>query len=144
MLLSLLMWMRNTFAVVTILGLGAGMIYLGQHPPQTSLFRHVLPFLGLQTGLNSLLDLKVLFGVKSKSDAHTMKSLFWLPVAFWALLWIALSAALMGWTISRSLNASDRGIIHTLKYPDPARAAVAARKYDGAAVAARKTAALSD
>ncbi len=98
MLLSLLIWVRNLFGFFTLLTMSAGLIYLSQKPLPPDVVRYFIPFLGVQTGLQTLLDLKGLFGPGSKgSDAHTMQSLFWLPAFFWALLWIAISVWSLYW-----------------------------------------------
>lgn len=99
-LLSILVWIRNGFGVVSalVLALGLGILfYLG------SRFAYpVLLFLGIQTALNALLDIRVLFALGAsrgaKSDAHTMQKLLILPYWFWAFLWLALSLGMIFFT----------------------------------------------
>lgn len=101
-LLSLLFWVRNLFGALSLLLIGAALLYAAREPALTPWMRVLLPFLAIQTGLNSLYDLRVLFGMdpRIRSDARTMQSLYWLPAPVWACLWLLLSLALMAWTIS--------------------------------------------
>jgi hypothetical protein len=110
MLLSLLAWVRGGFGMSVTLLLGGSLLALGLNAPALSPAAHaritglVIPFLAIQTALNSLFDLRVLFGLspRARSDAQAMSSLFWLPAGFWALLWIALSIGMMALTMKWS------------------------------------------
>lgn len=105
LLLSALFWVRNLFGALAVIGLGASLLALGHsfapHPRVSGL---LLPFLAVQTGLNAFFDLPALLGLdpKSRSDAHAMRSLLWLPTGFWVALWMGLSLAMMGWTVQRA------------------------------------------
>ncbi len=104
MLFSVLGWMRGSFGIFATLGLaalllGASMTRAG---PGWAAFRHFfVPWLAVQTALNSLFDLRVLFGLNSRtrSDAQLMSKIFWLPSAFWACAWIGLSIGMMSLTL---------------------------------------------
>lgn len=105
MLVSLVFWVRNGFGMVCVLALGVALVTLGRGAPNLPLnpvwVRYGLSFLGIQTALQAVFDLRELFAVRSKSDAHTMQSLFWLPAPFWAVVWIGMSAAMVGWVLVR-------------------------------------------
>ena len=105
MLVSLVFWVRNPFGVLTTLAWGLALMTLGQGVPSLTLpadvLRQGLCFLGVQTALQALFDLRELFSVKGRSDAHAMQKLFWLPAAFWACAWIALSGALFLYVVRR-------------------------------------------
>jgi hypothetical protein len=101
--LSGLLWIRNGFGVIVVTLLALSFFGLGyfRHPlPATE----VLAFLGVQTGLQSFFDIPVLFGLhpRVRSDATTMRRLFWLPSVFWALSWLGLSLGMMIWTVRRA------------------------------------------
>ncbi|MEM7244730.1 MAG: M50 family metallopeptidase [Acidobacteriota bacterium] len=105
LLLSVLLWVRNPFGIVTCLLLGVGFLLLARkvderwHP-------FLLTYLGAQTCLNGLMSIRVLYGVTSHghSDANTMADLFWLPHWVWATLWLALSVG----ALVMALRIEDR------------------------------------
>ncbi len=101
MWLSALLWIRGLFGLLTVGVWGGALIALGQSPSIGSGARYLIPFLGVQTALQGLFDLRTLFEWDSHthSDARTMQTLFWLPSGFWAMLWIGMSLFMMGWTI---------------------------------------------
>lgn len=105
MIVSFVFWVRNGFGMLITLLLGLGFLTLGQgvhaHPVPPALLQKGLSFLGIQTALQALFDLRELFKVEGKSDAHTMQRLFWLPAPFWACLWIAMSGALFVYLVRR-------------------------------------------
>ena len=96
--LSLLFWMRNAFGFFSTLLLGGALLSLN-YSPMNQYAHEVLLFLAIQTALNALFDIRVLFslgsGKKTASDAHTLQKLFYLPYWFWAFLWLGVSVAFM-------------------------------------------------
>jgi hypothetical protein len=103
MVLSLLVWVRGWFGLLIVSALASGFIALG-YQGEHRYAEMMLVFLALQTGLNAIFDIRTLFSLdaRSKSDAHAMQSLYWLPSWFWAVLWMGLSIALTYWTIKRA------------------------------------------
>lgn len=101
MWLSAFLWVRGLFGLLTVGAGGAALIALGQSPSIGSSARYLIPFLGVQTALQCLFDLRTLFELDpdAHSDARTLQALFWLPSGFWAMIWIGLSLFMMGWTI---------------------------------------------
>ena len=99
--LSLIFWIRNLFGAFVVLSWAIVLIALGQNSLWGLTPGPLLLFLAIQTGLQSLFDLRILFELDAgiQSDAKTLQSLLWLPAGFWALFWIGLSLLVMGWTI---------------------------------------------
>ena len=103
MILSLLCWVRGFFGALSIAVLGSTMIVLGwKGQPRFSGL--LLEFLAIQTGLNALFDIRVLFSLRprDRSDAQTMQTLFFLPSWCWAALWLGLSGSLTWWTLQHT------------------------------------------
>lgn len=107
MVLSVLFWVRNFFGVVAVLLMAASLIgisgglsggYSGRI--NTKWLQFGLQFLAVQTALQALFDIRVLFGLSSStaSDAKTLEEVFFLPAPVWALTWIGLSVAAFYWT----------------------------------------------
>jgi len=91
-----LVWLTGGFfsALFLLLGLKA-------KPKITHFF---MSFIGIQCLLNAVFDLRTLLYVSAfdpslPSDAHFMANATGLPTIFWALLWSALSLALMAATL---------------------------------------------
>jgi hypothetical protein len=99
---TLVIWIRNGFGWVSVAILGAGLGALC-YPVAEPYANTVLTFLGIQTALNALFDLRQLFSIKASggtvSDAHTLQKIFYLPAFFWAFLWLLLSMAMMYGTL---------------------------------------------
>ena len=55
--------------------------------------------LAVQVALNAVYDIRILFLVHGRSDAETMARLFLLPAWLWAAAWMAVSAAMLAWTL---------------------------------------------
>jgi len=102
MLLTLVVWMRNLLGIAVALIWGVALIALSRRAsgPVSSF---VLSLLAVQVALNSVFDIRVLFLVNcGHSDAETMARLFLLPAWTWASLWMAISVALLTWTLLRT------------------------------------------
>ena len=112
MLLTVVLWMRNPFGVVVVLGWGAVLVMLARRRMARAL-RFLLSLLAVQVALNSVYDIRVLFLAEgAPSDAATMARLFLLPAWVWATVWMAMSVAMLGWTLwatrGRDLGARRR------------------------------------
>jgi len=68
----------------------------------------VLQFLGAQTCINAVLDIRVLYSVSERSDAVTMATLFWLPSWFWATSWMVLALAALALALRAGLRSQAR------------------------------------
>jgi hypothetical protein len=98
MLFTLVFWIRNLFGAVVVLAWGVALLALsrkgtGRVP------RFVLSVLAVQVALNAVYDIRILFLVHGRSDAETMARLFLLPAWLWAAAWMALSIAMLAWTL---------------------------------------------
>jgi hypothetical protein len=98
MLLTAVVWMRNLFGVVVVLGWGLALVTMARRRMANAL-RFLLSLLAVQVALNSVYDIRVLFLVDGPSDAATMARLFLLPAWFWAALWMLMSVAMLAWTL---------------------------------------------
>ena len=110
MLLTLVIWMRNVFGAVVVLGWGAALVALARRGSGDAT-RFVLGLLAIQVALNSVYDIRVLFLLdEGHSDAETMARIFVLPAWLWASAWMLMSVALVGWTlwITRVRNPQKR------------------------------------
>jgi hypothetical protein len=99
MLLTVAIWMRNVFGIVVVLAWGGALIWIARRRRMANALRFLLSLLAVQVALNSVYDIRVLFLVDGPSDAATMARLFLLPAPFWAALWMAMSVAMLGWTL---------------------------------------------
>jgi hypothetical protein len=103
---SLIFWIRNIFGWVVVAIMGVALASLVYFPSAQPYIQPVMIFIGIQTALNALFDIRVLFSIESSkgvaSDAHTLQRLFFLPAWFWALLWLATSLAFMYLTFKLS------------------------------------------
>ncbi len=93
--LSVLLWVRNAFGIVTLLIIGAALIAAGLKLADR--WRDPLyALLAATCCLNAFTSLKILFsganltvgGEPATSDAHSVAELLWLPHWFWAGLWM--------------------------------------------------------
>jgi hypothetical protein len=103
MLLSLVLWIRNTFGVISALIMALLFVFFGRTgSPYYSWC--LLSFLSIQTSLNAFFDIRTLFSLNKKiqSDAQVMQKLFYLPAWFWALLWLGISGEMTYLTLSRT------------------------------------------
>lgn len=100
MLLTLVLWIRNVFGAVVVLGWGAALVVMGRHG-KGPISQFLLSFLAVQVGLNALFDIRVLFMLEpgQHSDAETMQRLFFLPAELWAFLWMVMSAVMLAGTL---------------------------------------------
>jgi len=101
MLFTLVFWIRNLFGALVVLAWAAALLALvrretGRAP------RFVLSVLAVQVALNAVYNIRVLFLVHGPSDAQTMARLFLAPAWFWASLWMAVSIAMLVWTLRRT------------------------------------------
>lgn len=97
--LSVLLWVRNLFGVLALLGVGVLFVAAGMFldPVSADL---VVSFVGVATCMHALTSLRALFGSQQVaggqvvvSDAHRMAELLWLPSWVWAVLWICVGVA---------------------------------------------------
>lgn len=102
-LFTLLVWVRGVFGFLVVATLGASLIGLSRLPARAHL-EWIVTFIALQIATQALFDLRMLFSLeaRSRSDAHTMSKLFYLPAGFWATLWIGASSALTFWTLRQA------------------------------------------
>ncbi|MBC7386181.1 MAG: M50 family metallopeptidase [Cryobacterium sp.] len=102
MTLSVFIWIRNLFGILTTL-LFAAFFTLLRVPPYSRFLASVLLFLGIQTALNALFDLRDLLARKNSggpvSDAHRMAKLTHLPSWFWTLSWLIISVGMLWFTL---------------------------------------------
>ncbi len=105
--LSLLIWIRNLFGFIAVTALTLAFVALSRHQALSHYSRVVLLFVGIQTALHALFDLRNLYRVgksaATESDAQTLARLFFLPAGFWATLWLVMSVAFLYATL-RSLS----------------------------------------
>ena len=101
--LSLIFWIRNLFGFLSTLILGIALGSLIYFPVLTPYSQPIILFLAIQTALNSLFDIRILFELKSSkghmSDAHTLQKLFYLPHWVWAIAWLSISLMMMYFTL---------------------------------------------
>ena len=112
MVLTAVLWMRNLFGIVVVLGWGAALVTMARRRMANAL-RFLLSLLAIQVALNSVYDIRVLFLTDGRqSDAETMARLFVLPAWVWAAAWMLTSVAMLAWTLwatrGRSVGARRR------------------------------------
>jgi hypothetical protein len=102
LLLSLFFWVRGLFGMLAVIVLAGALLSAARLAPLPWAI-DLVAFLAIQTALGALLDARELFALSpnARSDAELMRTLLWLPPAFWALLWLGLSVTLTYWTIRR-------------------------------------------
>jgi hypothetical protein len=99
MLLTLVVWMRNLFGAIVVLGWGVTLLMLARRRMARTL-RFLLSLLAIQVALNAVYDIRVLFLIDGvPSDAETMARLFRLPSWVWATAWMVISVAMLVWTL---------------------------------------------
>jgi hypothetical protein len=110
MLTTLILWVRNIFGLVMVGTLGALLLFLGRRG-RGPWAQFLLSLLSVQVALGALFDIRVLFQLEdgAHSDAATMQSLFLLPSAFWALLWMLVSLGLVALTLWKTRLTPDTG-----------------------------------
>jgi hypothetical protein len=98
MLLTVVIWMRNPFGALVVLGWGIVLLVLARKGSgRASSF--ILSVLAIQVALNAVYDIRILFLVNGRSDAETMARLFLAPAWVWASLWMMASVAMLAWTL---------------------------------------------
>ena len=98
MLITLVLWIRNPFGAFVAAAAAAPPLALARRGRgQVAMF--ALSVLAIQVALNAVFDIRALFLVHGASDAQTMARLFLVPAWFWATLWMAMSAAMLVWTL---------------------------------------------
>lgn len=103
------LWVRTAFGIVGLLLLAAGLGSVAAR--RSAAARWTLALLGVQTALNAVLAIRVLYYAHGENDAATMSDLVGLPPAFWATLWLLLGAAAIGGTLlrgTRRTGGNDR------------------------------------
>ncbi len=108
MLLTLILWMRNSFGVGVVLAWGVVLVALARrgigHAP-----RFLLSLLAIQVALNSVYDIRGLFLLnRGQSDAATMARLFLAPPWVWATAWMVMGIAMLGATLWMTRGAVTR------------------------------------
>lgn len=99
MLATVVLWMRNPFGFVVVLGWGTALVVLARFAT-SAVSQFVVGLLAVQVALNAVYDIRVLFLVHgAHSDADSMAALFVLPAWFWAGLWMLLSIGLLSVTV---------------------------------------------
>jgi hypothetical protein len=98
MLLTVVIWMRNPFGALVVLGWGIALLILARKGSGGA-SRFILSVLAIQVALNAVYDIRVLFLVNGRSDAETMARLFLAPAWLWASLWMIASVAMLAWTL---------------------------------------------
>lgn len=104
MLVTLVLWIRNPFGALVVLGWAVTLIALARGR-SSGAAGFVLSVLAIQVALNAVFDIRMLFFVHGRSDAETMQRLFAVPAWIWAGLWMAMSVAMLVST----LRATRRG-----------------------------------
>lgn len=97
------LYLGLTGALLTMLvgaGGGAALIWLGRRAP-LGVAQFSLALLAVQVSFNALEDLRTLFGLSVSSphthtDAQNMAKDFFLPAAFWAVIWAVLAVLVVG------------------------------------------------
>jgi len=98
MLLTVVIWMRNPFGALVVLGWGIALLLLARKGSGRA-SRFILSVLAIQVALNAVYDIRVLFLVNGRSDAETMARLFLAPAWLWAGLWMIASIVMLAWTL---------------------------------------------
>lgn len=103
LLLSVILYVRNTFGIVVVLAMALTFVFLALYLSNSyaELFVHLL---ASQCCLNALLDIKILYSVAGgHSDAHQVAEQVGLWAWFWASLWLLLSLAIFygAWKMSK-------------------------------------------
>ena len=94
LVVTTVLWVRTGFGVTMLLVLAAGAAVIAAKG-SAGTARWALLLLGLQTGLNAVLDIRALYYVDGTTDAQTMSKVVGLPAWFWATLWLAIGAAVL-------------------------------------------------
>ena len=106
MLLTVVFWMRNLFGFGVVLAWGVALVALARRRAANAL-RFLLSLLAIQTALNSVYDIRVLFLIdRGPSDAATMARLFLLPSWVWATSWMLISVAMLSATLWKTRGRS--------------------------------------
>jgi len=99
MLFTLLFWIRNPFGAIVVIGWAAALLALARQRTAGGVAVFVLSVLAIQVALNAVFNIRELFLVHGPSDAQTMARLFLAPAWLWASLWMAMSVAMLVWTL---------------------------------------------
>ena len=95
MLVTLVLWIRNLFGAVVVVGWAAALLVIGGKRTARGVAGFVVSVLAIQVALNAVFDIRTLFFVRGASDAATMARLFLAPAWVWAALWMGISVALL-------------------------------------------------
>lgn len=115
MVLSCILWVRDTFGLIALLLEGTILIVLGWKLP-ARLLDHLYNFLAAACCLNAVESIHDLFAVGSytvggetveSSDAHTVADKWGMNYQFWACLWLVMSAACTVIGIVFAANAKE-------------------------------------
>jgi Peptidase M50B-like len=108
MLVTLIFWIRHPFGAVVVLGWAVTLLALARNGGGGA-SRFFLSVLAIQVALNAVYDIRILFLVNGPSDARTMARLFVAPAWVWAAVWMALSVAMLAWTLRATRLGLPRG-----------------------------------
>lgn len=100
--LSVLVWVRNGFGILTLALIAAALIAAGLKLPERW-SEQLYALLAATCCLNAFTSLQILFsganltvgGQPASSDAHSVAELLWLPHWFWAGLWMLFGFAMV-------------------------------------------------
>lgn len=113
LVVSALLWIRNVFGFVAILGLGAGAIALGHFVNQLVEIA-VIQIVGVRLCLESLSDVDYMFtqyfirdGVRQPSDTQAIAEQLFLPYWIWGALIAALSVGILVVSFRVAWNRSE-------------------------------------
>jgi len=106
LVLTVLLWVRTAFGVVVLLLIAAGLGAVA-FALSAEVAKWALLLLGLQTGLNAVMDIRALYYVTGTSDAQTMSRLIGLPPAIWATLWLAIGVVVIVLSFLKSVAGDE-------------------------------------
>jgi hypothetical protein len=97
---NILQLVSGVVALLVGLSFGALFIWVALRATARTMF-FLMHFLALKFGLAALSDIFFLVGLSNvvaapQTDAHSMAQLTGLPVIFWALMWVAMAALIIG------------------------------------------------
>lgn len=99
MIVTLVLWIRNAFGAAVVIAWAIVLLLIAQKGAAGRAAGFLLSVLAIQVALNAVLGIRALFLVQGHSDAQTMAQLFLAPAWFWAGLWMAISVAMLVWTL---------------------------------------------
>ncbi len=95
MLVTLVLWIRNLFGAVVVVGWAAVLFLLAGKRATRGVAGWAMTVLAIQVSLNAVFDIRTLFFVRGASDAATMQRLTGAPSWLWAAAWMGISVFLL-------------------------------------------------